>query len=103
MTYSDKIAELHRRDPDRIFYNYVTQFYWQLERVAAFHSADELLGITTDLATFNNFLDMLPNSSEKAKLREIAGKSDHHFKAVQLEARICLHRISQMEGLFCSN
>lgn len=99
MTYTNKIAKLYRRDPDLIFFNYMTQFYRQLEAVADFNSADELLEITTDLGTFNDFLDTLKDSDEKAQLKNLAGENDHHFKAVQIEARICLYRISEMERL----
>ena len=99
MTYTNKIAKLYRRDPDLIFFNYMTQFYRQLEAVADFNSADELLEITTDLGTFNDVLDTLKDSDEKAQLKNFAGESDHHFKVVQIEARICLYRISEMERL----
>ena len=102
MTYTNKIAKLHRRDPGLIFFNYMIQFYGQLEAVADFNSADELLEITTDLSTFNDFLDTLIDSDEKAQLKNFAGESDHHFKVVQIEARICLYRISEMERLMFS-
>ena len=46
------------------------QFYGQLEAVADFNSADELLEITTDLSTFNDFLDTLIDSDEKAQLKK---------------------------------